>query len=57
LYVYKSFTEKVLRSVEKVFGDVGSLGEESLRIAVVGLGKMGLLHASILNVLRCEKSV
>jgi predicted dehydrogenase len=40
------------------------LGEESLRVAVVGLGKMGLLHASILNVLPnvqvtglCDKSV
>jgi predicted dehydrogenase len=39
------------------------LGKETLRIAVVGLGKMGLLHASILNVLPdvqlvavCEKS-
>lgn len=41
-----------------------SLGEESLRVAVIGLGKMGLLHASILNVLPsvqltalCEKNV
>jgi len=40
------------------------LSGESLRVAVVGLGKMGLLHASILNVLPnvqltalCEKSV
>jgi len=40
------------------------LGGESLRVAVVGLGKMGLLHASILNVLPnveltalCDKSV
>ena len=37
---------------------------ESLKVAVVGLGKMGLLHASILNVLPnvdlaglCDKSV
>ena len=40
------------------------MGGESLRVAVVGLGKMGLLHASILNVLPnveltalCDKSV
>ena len=40
------------------------LSGESLRVAVVGLGKMGLLHASILNVLPnvqltalCEKSI
>jgi len=40
------------------------LSGESLRVAVVGLGKMGLLHASILNVLPnvhvvalCDKSV
>jgi predicted dehydrogenase len=39
------------------------LGGESLRVAVVGLGKMGLLHAGILNVLPnvevtalCDKS-
>lgn len=39
------------------------LSGEGLRVAVVGLGKMGLLHASILNVLSnvkltavCEKS-
>jgi predicted dehydrogenase len=30
---------------------VESLSRESLRVAVVGLGKMGLLHASILNTL------
>lgn len=30
---------------------VESLSRESLKVAVVGLGKMGLLHASILNVL------
>lgn len=42
---------------------VESLSRESLRVAVVGLGKMGLLHASILNVLpnvqliaMCDKS-
>jgi len=39
------------------------LGRESLRVAVIGLGKMGLLHASILNTLPdvqltalCDKS-
>jgi len=39
------------------------MNDESLRVAVVGLGKMGLLHASLLNVLPnvevaavCEKS-
>jgi predicted dehydrogenase len=31
--------------------DVDSLKRRKLRLAVVGLGKMGLLHASILNVL------
>ena len=41
-----------------------SLSRESLRVAVIGLGKMGLLHASILNTLPnveltalCDKSV
>ena len=41
----------------------GCLGERKLRIAVVGLGKMGLLHASILNMIPnvelvalCDKS-
>ena len=40
-----------------------TLSRESLRVAVIGLGKMGLLHASILNVLPnvqliaiCDKS-
>ena len=40
-----------------------NLSRETLRVAVVGLGKMGLLHASILNVLSnvqltalCDKS-
>lgn len=39
------------------------MSDETLRVGVVGLGKMGLLHASILNVLPnvklaaiCEKS-
>ena len=49
---------------EKSFmGCVKILSGESLRVAVVGLGKMGLLHASILNVLPnvqvtalCDKS-
>jgi hypothetical protein len=27
------------------------VGDESLKVAVVGLGKMGLLHAGILNTL------
>jgi len=42
---------------------VKSLDRERLRVAVIGLGKMGLLHASILNVLPnvqlvglCDKS-
>jgi predicted dehydrogenase len=42
---------------------VANLSRERLRVAVVGLGKMGLLHASILNVLPnvelaalCDKS-
>jgi len=42
---------------------VETLNRKSLRIAVIGLGKMGLLHASILNVLpnvqliaTCDKS-
>jgi predicted dehydrogenase len=42
---------------------VESLNRESLRVAVVGLGKMGILHASILNTLPnveltalCDKS-
>jgi predicted dehydrogenase len=40
-----------------------NLSEKKLRLAVIGLGKMGLLHASLLNVLQevelvafCEKS-
>jgi len=52
------------RIVEKGLGWVGSvMSVESLKVAVVGLGKMGLLHASILNVLPnvqltalCDKS-
>lgn len=32
-------------------GCVKILGRESVRVAVIGLGKMGLLHASILNTL------
>jgi len=47
----------------KNFGCVENLSGERLRVAVVGLGKMGLLHASILNVLPnvqlaalCDKS-
>jgi predicted dehydrogenase len=36
--------------VLKLNWDDGCLGRQRLRIAVVGLGKMGLLHASILNV-------
>ncbi len=46
-----------------VYGSCESLSKESLKVAVVGLGKMGLLHASILNVLPsvqlralCDKS-
>lgn len=49
--------------VYKKFMDCVSLSRESLRVAVVGLGKMGLLHASNLNVLPnvqlttlCDKS-
>jgi predicted dehydrogenase len=44
-------------------GCVKILSRESLRVAVIGLGKMGILHASILNVLPnvqltalCDKS-
>ena len=55
---------KDCRRSEISYGDVRSLGDERLRVAVIGLGKMGLLHASILNVLPnvqvvavCDKSV
>ena len=53
----------MLELLGKVYGVSRFLSGESLRVAVVGLGKMGLLHASILNVLPnveivafCEKS-
>jgi predicted dehydrogenase len=49
--------------LKRVWGRVGILGGESLRVGVVGLGKMGFLHAGILNVLPdvevaalCDKS-
>lgn len=54
----------VERSLKKFKDMLIVLSAESLRVAVVGLGKMGLLHASILNVLPnvqltalCDKSV
>ena len=50
-------------SSKNTLGLCGELNREELRVAVVGLGKMGLLHASILNVLPnaqltalCDKS-
>ena len=49
--------------VAKLFCDVLKLSGDKLRVAVVGFGKMGILHAGILNVLPkvqlvavCEKS-
>jgi len=52
-----------LFDVGKLFCDVLKLGVDKLRVAVVGFGKMGILHAGILNVLPkvqlvavCEKS-
>jgi predicted dehydrogenase len=52
-----------LFDVAKLFCDVLKLSGDKLRVAVVGFGKMGILHAGILNVLPkvqlvavCEKS-
>jgi len=52
-----------LFDVGKLFCDVLKLSGDKLRVAVVGFGKMGILHAGILNVLPkaqlvavCEKS-
>ena len=50
-------------NIEKLFRDVFKLSGDKLKTAVVGFGKMGILHAGILNVLPkvkfvavCEKS-
>lgn len=50
-------------SLRNISGAVKNLDREKVKVAVVGLGKMGLLHASLLNVLPhvelialCDKS-